>query len=234
MIPVFDVSPMVPSPLPACAMPSSEEITEEGFGYFRGTWFIGRVRVSDAESTVRFEAEIIEWLDAVAPCAEHFELLASAIESGDADSLPAPLSTIAVGAGIERYLRAPDDPPPLDGLEVGVAGLTHALSSVRCLTAASCRSHVTRRSWSDCPVVFFAAPPWRLEVLAELISSAGCGLGEDRDMLTIYASSIRDTHRLAERVIEERGRFRRRPQRRESQHRTPPEDHPQLDMFSDS
>ena len=69
----------------------------------------------------------------------------------------------------------------------------------------------SEQSWSDCPVVFFAAPTWRLKILAELIREAGCGLGTDRDMLTVYARSIRDAHRLADLIVRERTRFRKRP-----------------------
>ena len=57
-------------------MPKRDDITEEGFGYFRGTWFIGRVRWRDAEQTVRREADVLEWLDDVAHTAEMFDTLA--------------------------------------------------------------------------------------------------------------------------------------------------------------
>src|SRR4051794_11608871 len=87
---------------------------------------------------------------------------------------------------------------PLDGLEIGVAGLAYALGSAGCLTAASCRWHSRDRSWSDCLVVFFAAPGWRLELLADLIADAGCGLVADRGMLAIYAPSIIQMHALGE------------------------------------
>ncbi len=97
------------------------------------------------------------------------------------------------------------------GLEIGVAGITHALSAIRCLTAASCRSHISSHSWSDCPVVFFAAPAWRLELLAELIAAARCGLRADRNMLSIVAPSITHMHGLAQSIVAERGRFRRKP-----------------------
>jgi hypothetical protein len=80
-----------------------------------------------------------------------------------------------------------------------------------CLTAASCRWHSRDRSWSDCPVVFFAAPAWRLELLAELIADTGCGLHADRGVLAIYAPSIVQVHALGERIVTERGRFRRKP-----------------------
>jgi hypothetical protein len=104
-----------------------------------------------------------------------------------------------------------DEIAPLDGLELGVAGLAYALGSVGCLTAASCRWHSRDRSWSDCPVVFFAAPTWRLALLAELIDDAGCGLVADRGMLAIYAQSIVQMHTLGERILAERERFRRKP-----------------------
>jgi hypothetical protein len=95
--------------------------------------------------------------------------------------------------------------------ELGVAGVAYALGSVGCLTAASCRWHSRDRSWSDCPVVFFVAPKWRLELVAELIDDAGCGLVADRGMLAIHAQSIVEMHTLGERVVAERERFRRKP-----------------------
>jgi hypothetical protein len=229
MIPAADVTPTVPSPIPTCVMPTRDEISEEGFGWFRGTWFIGGVSVRDAEAIVRHEAKLIEWLDRVSSQSEDFELMASVIESADVDGLPDRLRARAVASGIGEFI-ALEDGAPLDGLEIGVSGLAHALSAISCLTAASCRSHASNHSWSDAPVVFFAAPTWRVEILAGLISSAGCGLDEDRGMLTVYARSIRDTHRLAERILVERGRFRKRP----AEARTPPPHHTQMDLFSDS
>jgi hypothetical protein len=59
----------------------------------------------------------------------------------------------------------------------------------------------------------FAALPWRAEILADLVAAEGCGLGSDRRMLTVYGRSILDTHRLAERILAERMRFRRKPDR---------------------
>lgn len=204
-----EVIPTVPSPAPVCTMPAAEDISEEGFGFFRGTWFIGHVPPADAEFTVSCEAEIIDWLDEVATSPVEFELLTSAIENGTTDSLPESLQTAAITEGIENYLPDSEDVVVLDSLEISVAGLTHALSAVGCLTAATCRWHAGSQSWADCPVVFFAAAAWRVEVLAELISLEGCGLDHGRGMLTVYGRSIRDTHRLAARIVLERRRFRR-------------------------
>jgi len=192
-------------------MPTRDEITEEGFGFFRGTWNMGRVTVAEAQNTVCEEATIIDAVDELSTTAEDFERLASALESRDPADLSEQLLVAVRQTVLTPYLDDDNDALTLDGLEVGVAGLTHALSAVRCLTAASCRSHAADHSWSDCPVVFFAAPEWRVELLAALISEAGCGLEADRDMLKIYAASIRDTHHLAKRILSERGRFRQKP-----------------------
>lgn len=214
VIPVHDVTATVPSPVPTCSLPPSEEISEEGFGYFRGSWLLGRVAVADAESVVSEEAEILTWLDHAAGDSRAFEVLATAIEGRDAAGVAEALVVPTVPNGLDRFVGEwSDDFSPLGGLEVGVAGLSHALSAIGCLTAASCRSHATPHSWSDVPIVFFRAPTWRVELLAELMSSEACGLEERRDMLTIYAASVRDTHALARHILGERSRFRRKPER---------------------
>lgn len=211
MIPIADVEPRVESPLPTCKMPPSDEISEEGFGYFRGTWFIGRVAVGEAQACVQMEADIIEWIDQHASSPQQYEQLATAIEKQDVTLLDEPLRSTASAGGITQWLNDEHDGAPLGGLEIGVAGLTWALSAVRCLTAASCRWHMTGQSWADCPVVFFAGPSWRVEILAELIAAETCGLAGDRGMLTVYGASVGHTHQLAERILSERGRFRKKP-----------------------
>lgn len=232
MIPAQDIDVDVPSPLPDAGMPDPEEVSEEGFGGFRDTWYLGRVTKGDAEAMLRDEAELMRILNAVAATAEEFEELASAIEGCDIESLPEPLRGAAMKEGLAAFVD--DEIAPLDGLEIGVAGLAYALGSAGCLTAASCRWHSRDRSWSDCPIVFFAAPAWRLELLAELIAGAGCGLVADRGMLAIYAPSIVQMHELGERIVAERGRFRRKP----DHWRTPSEwkgrnnDQPQLPLDS--
>lgn len=220
MIPIADVEPQVESPLPTCKMPASDEISEEGFGYFRGTWFIGRVAVTEAQACVQLEDEIIEWIDKHASSPQEFEQLARAIEKQDMTLLPEPLRSTAAARGFTQWFTDDDEAAPLGGLEIGVAGLTYALSVIRCLTAASCRWHMTNRSWADCPVVFFAAPSWRVEILAELIRAEACGLSSNRGMLTLYGSSIRSTHQLAERIVSERGRFWKMPTSRSAGRRS--------------
>lgn len=192
-------------------MPDADEISEEGFGGFRNTWFLGHVPIDEAAEVLGEEARLIDWLDNVAQTEPEFEALATAIEGGETDDLPEALEARATTAGLSTVLTDANDFSPIGGLEIGVAGLAHALSAVGCLTAASCRSHVSDRSWSDCPVVFFAAPPSRLKILAELIGEAGCGLSTGRNLLTVVARSIREMHGLAELIVHERVRFGRDP-----------------------
>jgi hypothetical protein len=187
-----------------------DEISEEGFGYFRGTWWIGRVLIRDALRLIREESELIRLIDDLASTPEEFESLAAAIEAQDLGPLPDELRASLAASDLISTITD-EEAAPLDGLEVGVAGLTYALSASRCLTAASCRSHVGTHSWADYPVVLFAAPEWRIEILAELAASEGCGIEPGRDMAAIYSRSITELHSLAELIVNERGRFRRVP-----------------------
>jgi hypothetical protein len=211
MIPTTDIETEIPSPLPSCDMPSADEISEEGFGGFRGTWWIGRVSVKDAESTIAEEGALITLIDKLASTPTEYEMLASAVEGQDLESLEEPLRAAALEIGLSRFV-AEEEIPPLEGLEVGVAGLAYALAANGCLTAASCRSHIDRRSWSDYPVVVFAAPAWRVEILAGLVASESCGIASEGRLLAVYGASILETHNLAKRILEERRLFRKMPE----------------------
>jgi hypothetical protein len=210
VIPSYSVVPEIS--LPAgndCGYPTGDEISEEGFGYFRGTWWLGHVPLSDARHTVEFERDLVAALEALADDGQEFEDLAAAVEHIDPDDgeVPLLLSDTPV-EGLVRPLI--DGDSPLGGLEIGVAGLTYALSTVGFRTAASCRSHGAN-GWSHCPIVLFGAHKWRAVLLAELAVEAGCGIGQDRDMLTVYAPSIMNLMSLAETVLAKRASFRSKP-----------------------
>jgi hypothetical protein len=104
MIPMVDIDVEVPSPLPECAMPREEEISEEGFGFFRATWYIGHVSTADAQYTLREEADLMRVIDAVGSTPEEFEELASAIEGNELDLLPDTLRDAASEQGLEGLL----------------------------------------------------------------------------------------------------------------------------------
>jgi hypothetical protein len=211
MIPRANVSPVIANPLPFCEMPRVEDETDEGFGNFRDTWWMGEVPAPEAAEVVHYEGEVLEALDRAAQSAEEFEELALAVEHGETDGLSKPLLSVYVKSGLSELAPAPDDAVLLGGLEIGVSGLAHALSAIRCPTAASCRSHFYERTWSDHPVVFFAAPKTRVTILAPLMRTAGCGFDTGRGMLLVYAPSVRETHALAELILREQRRFERKP-----------------------
>jgi len=212
-------------------MPTREEISEEGFGGFRGTWWIGRVPVRVAETMLGAEAELLRLLDGLASTPDEFEQLAQAVEQLDMSTAPEYLVEAARPTGLPQIIEAAADIPLLDGLEVGVAGLSYVLASIGCLTAASCRSHVDPRSWADCPVVFFAAPPWRVELLAPLVVRARCGLGSDRSLLTLYGRSVAELHTLAGILMRERTQFRVMPDKWRTKSHRRVRDKSQLPLF---
>jgi hypothetical protein len=121
-------------------VPKPSEIGEEGFGDFRGVWPI-------VEATTRLTADVIEdervaaeYIDAHASTPEEFEKLAREIESyspslEESEALEFAADLGSAWGGFE-------------GLELGVAGLTYALSNAGFYPAASCRSHQDGHSWS--------------------------------------------------------------------------------------
>lgn len=94
---------------------------------------------------------------------------------------------------------------PLGGLEIGVAGLVHALSATGCWPAASCRGDPG--GWARHPVVHFAADRHRVTILRDLLDGSGCGFSTDPargELLVVGAGSIEDTMGLAGRLLESR------------------------------
>jgi hypothetical protein len=73
-----------------------------------------------------------------------------------------------------------------------------------------------------------------LELLAELISAAGCGLEADRGMLVIVAPSILQMHALGQSIVNERRRFRRKPDHRRTSSASRPPAHAQLELPFDN
>lgn len=99
-----------------------------------------------------------------------------------------------------------EDGSPLDALELGVAGLSYALTSVGCFTSASCRSHYSDHSWSDRPVVFFAAERPTVHWLTSLVRQSGCGFangsGRADRLMIVEAPSITNLMDLASRIVQ--------------------------------
>ncbi|MDX3638600.1 hypothetical protein [Streptomyces sp. MB09-02B] len=206
MIPVVDieVDPTFPAGV-ALGLPPEDEIDEEGYGFFRGVWDIGAVSHEEAVTMVKEERLLASLVDLAASAHTDFEAIASALEANDPDCLPAgfaaehPQSEIAelVGGGY-------DAEPLLGSLELGVAGLSYALTSVGCFTAASCRSHLSHHSWSERPIVYFAAERPTVHWLTPLVRDTGCGFGDGSGhgrLLFVEAPSIANFMDLADRIV---------------------------------
>jgi hypothetical protein len=152
MFPTSSLSGSVTIPSDATFwMPKREDIDEEGIGcLFRGTWLIKDVPVRDARRLVRAERGVAEVVGNLATTSEDFDRLAHAAEDG--------YEGYVVSAGEREALDAfvcDDEGAGLESLELGVAGLVHALATVRIIPAASCRGHPGESSlvgYAGCPV----------------------------------------------------------------------------------
>jgi hypothetical protein len=195
--------------------PKRDDLSEEGFGYFRDTWLIRDIGIREAKTVMALESTLAELAGRLSADPEDFDLLANAVEDGHGEDLPERLKEHASFSDLESYL---DDEQSLEGLELGVSGLVHALSAVGCWPAASCRGHPTSYAWSDHPVVYLAADNHRATVLQPLLVEAGCGFNIDSarsDLLMIEAESIENMMALAAVVIRAPRTFvpRRTPRR---------------------
>ncbi|MCL8014645.1 hypothetical protein [Streptomyces sp. AS02] len=207
MIPRIDlkVDPSFPEGVPM-GMPAEDEVSEEGYGFFRGVWDISGVTHEEARAIVEEERGLAHLVDQVSTTPEEFEDVADAVESGDPDSLPAGFAERHPDSEILEIVGDGDrEEGVLDGLEIGVAGLSFALSSIGCFPAASCRSHASGRSWSDRPVVYFAAERLTVHWLTPMVRDSGCGFGNGSDrgeLLFVEAPSISNLMELANQILD--------------------------------
>ncbi|MGF3052879.1 hypothetical protein ACQUSY_02770 [Microbacterium sp. YY-03] len=195
MIPRYDIE--VDSTLPIDAtfwVPTREEV-DEGIGFFHNTWSID-TDLKEAALVAQAEQVAINFVDERTSTAEEFDAVASAIE-----------------------FESPDDPTEdapalvwqpdwygLEGLELGVAGLTYALSAVGVIPAASCRAHAAaHRQWAEYPVVSMAIGDEHATILQRLAHAAGCGFEIDENrpqLLAVYAPSIVEMAALAQLALD--------------------------------
>lgn len=206
MYPVAEVQ--IASSIPADAsfwVPKPREIGDEGFGFFRDVWPITNALTAETKRLLEWERVAAAYAAEAAQDANEFEVLARRIEAFDPgdDSPPAEFPEVLT-----------EDWFGLAGLELGVAGLTYALSNAGFFPAASCRSHA-ERSWSDSPVVLFAGDEVRVQLLQPLIEESGCGLraehGRGEPLLVTYARTIQEMMNLAEALFQQRVDFRKLP-----------------------
>jgi len=159
-----DVSASVPDRA-AFWVPEEDDISDEGFGVFRGTWPIIGVNFVEATQVMEGERLALNYVDANSATAEEFESLAKELEDyGPEDSNEDP----------PQFVLINPDWYGLEWLELGVAGLVFALSARGLYPAASGRSHHHERtSWADYPVVYFAGDRDQIQHLQPLAEASG-------------------------------------------------------------
>jgi hypothetical protein len=165
-----------------------------------------------------YEEEVIAAVGAVAASPVEFDSLLRAIGHNDREELgTAQLRSLSGEPPLATWFSGDEDedrPWPTGGLDIGVAGLVYALSSVGCPTTASCRGHPGQRAWSSFPIVRFAARRWRAVRLLELAREANCGLIYEPNLLTLWARSVLDCLALGQLIVENKHTFRQAPRRR--------------------
>lgn len=204
MIPRFPVAvdPTVPTDA-AYWVPSQEELDEgQPIGFFHDTERL-IVDVEEASRVMAAERIAIGFADAHAATVAAFEeiLDQAEYEVPDVPSDEAPAFIL--------------DAPwyGVNGLEVGVSGLVHALNAVGVVTAASCRGHVaSHRNWAPGPTAVFAADRSQVGLLAPLVALSGCGFEintvDHPRLLAVVAPSVAETMDLADRVLAAADSFR--------------------------
>ncbi|MGW9455386.1 hypothetical protein ACWG5N_05205 [Streptomyces globisporus] len=209
MIPTLDYAPDALIPNDATFwMPTEDDIPDdEGIGYFRNVWMILNEPEVTTRNVIETESALISLADRLTTSMEEYEALATIIDKGYAgEELSDHLGDSIRSDAPELLGREPDDELPLYDLELGVAGLSYALSTVGAVPVASCRGH--EDGWSDRPVVFVALDEQRARWLQPLVGESGCGFHISRnreEFLVIDGPSIRHTSALAQIIVREFG-----------------------------
>jgi len=189
------IDPAIP-PSASFWTPTAVELEEDGApGDFHDSELV-HTDASEAEEVLVAERIAIEFLDATYPSAREFDDAASAIEFEKPD-IPSddapPFMTELVWYGV-------------NGLELGVSGLVHALNAAGIVTSASCRSHnQSHYPWSDYPIVVFAANREKLISLQPLVAASGCGFEIDdvnrAHLIAVIAPSVLEMMALGRAVL---------------------------------
>lgn len=186
-------------------LPEPEEIHEDGFGFFSGVWRIVGGTFEDATLFLDQEEAIFRLVAEASNSADEFEEWAAWAEFYNSD------------AGLEWGDAPPDEAmgqrideemnyeASLLGLDLGVAGLVHALAAAGFYPAASCRGHAATPTWSARPVVLFASTLEAAQLLQPLVLASGCGFVDgsgNGTLIGVEATSIEHTIALARAILD--------------------------------
>lgn len=97
------------------------------------------------------------------------------------------------------------------GNDVGVAGVSLALSAARTVTFYSCSSRLGSHH-AKYPMVGVLPDTERAALVVELAEQAGCGVGQKWGRWYLYAKSVTALHALGRSILEHREAFDALPQ----------------------
>ncbi|CAG7649301.1 hypothetical protein [Actinacidiphila bryophytorum] len=95
--------------------------------------------------------------------------------------------------------------------DVGVAGLSLALSAARIATFYSCSSGLDQRHHAEYPMVGAVPDRERADLLARLIEENRCGVDQVYGRWYLYGRSVKDMHALGRAVLAARDAFDAQP-----------------------
>jgi len=184
-----------------------DDMVDGNFGGFIGNWLIVGESDYGTQLAIDDERRLLTRLGQLADTAEDFDRLAHAVEdygpndSSRGDDYDTVISLID-GCTFN------DCEMLLDGLEIGVAGLTLALSAAGMHTVASCRGHEPGikvvSPWSTFPLVAFTAEREQISRLQPLVRDVGAGFdlcqGFGAPFLALTASTTLVLNDLAQRI----------------------------------
>ncbi|WP_339155839.1 hypothetical protein [Actinomadura luteofluorescens] len=151
---------------------------------------------------------LLSWEEAANCLAREAEVLERAARSSEPD-------------GIEEILGAVQEEGDLEYSEfmasfywndVGVAGLSLALSAARTATFCSCSSGLDNQHHAEYPMVGVIPDAERAALIARLAKRTGCGIGQRWGRWYVYAKSVTAIHALGQSVLEQREAFDALPQ----------------------
>lgn len=145
------------------------------------------------------------WQDVAECLSAEAEILAQAAQSSAPDGIKEVLDAIddEDGDGVEfaEFMAA------FYGNDIGVAGLSLALSAARGATFYSCSSGLDSHHHAEYPMVGVVPDVRRAILLAELAERAGCGIGQQWGRWYLYAESVSAMHALGKLILEQRDAF---------------------------
>ncbi|GAA3961715.1 hypothetical protein GCM10023085_50180 [Actinomadura viridis] len=148
------------------------------------------------------------WEEATNCLAREAEVLERAARSSEPDGI----EEILVAVQEEGDLEYSEFMASFYWNDVGVAGLSLALSAARTATFYSCSSGLDNQHHAEYPMVGVIPDAERAALMARLAKRTGCGIGQQWGRWYVYAKSVTAIHALGQSVLEHREAFDALPQ----------------------